>query len=171
MAQRPGRANGRGNGARNVVTKRPQPTQHHGQHGRLATEQMRHPGNVENEIAKWRLVLQHADQRAGIGMPVGKFGKGGSQKIGILLEHGQAGQQGAGIGKSLPEPQACGLRLLVHGHQPQPALDLFIQRQRRLEAGINPFEILGRPIGQMKAEKPALREDAGGFSQFGQGGI
>ena len=105
------------------------------------------PGEIEHQIAKWRLVLEHRHQRAGIGVPIGKFGKSGREQAPVLFVYGQTRKQGSGIGKRLPESQSGLLGLLVECDQPKPALDLFVKRQRCLEAWINPFEILCRPIG------------------------
>ena len=129
MRQRPGGADGVGDCPSRGKTQLFEPGEQPSQHRRLAAEEMRHPGNVEDEIAIGGLVGEQGDHGTCIGMPIGEIGEGRSQSRPVDFAHQQVRHERTGIGKALADEEAGVLGRRVQLDQPHGALLLFVERQ------------------------------------------
>jgi hypothetical protein len=139
MTGRPSGADRGGDGPIGDIAQLAQ-AQHQGaQHLQFSTEQMRHPANIQHQIAIGIHVAHHRDQRAGIGMPIGKGAESRFQHGSVDFAQGDARQHGAGIRQVLPDAELLRRGQPIDGGQPQAALDALEKRQRPGQAGLSPF--------------------------------
>ena len=152
MRQRPGRPNAARDGAAHRKAELFEPDNELVEHRPFAPEQMADPGDVEHEVAIAGS-RQHADQRAGIGVPVGKIGKHRLDERPVDLAHHQLGAERPRIGQALRHEQPGGEGARVEFDQPHRPFLPLVKSERGGEFGqrrLSPPETVGGPARQVK---------------------
>ncbi len=113
---------------------------------------MAHPSDVEAEIALRHVVVEHGDEGAGIGMPVGELAEEMLDMRSVDLAGFELGHLGFGVGEILSgrKPAPGGER--IDGDDAHRRVLLLPKDQRLNELRLSPLETIGSPAGQAQDE-------------------